>query len=72
MCRKLIFLVCSVVVLTIAGGVPARADVNIPVMNYSFEEPNVVKTSGWDMEDGALYYGGGPVMAQPPIPAWNL
>jgi len=67
MCRKLIYLVCGVVVLIMAGGVPARADVNIPVVNYSFEEPNVVKTSGWDMEDGALYYGGGPAE----VPGWE-
>jgi regulation of enolase protein 1 (concanavalin A-like superfamily) len=67
MCRKFIYSVYVVLVLVLAAGVPARADVNIPVVNYSFEEPNVVKTSGWDMEDGALYYGGGPAE----VPGWE-
>ncbi len=67
MYRKLMYSVYVVLVLVLAAGVPARAAVNIPVVNYSFEEPNVVKTSGWDMEDGALYYGGGPAE----VPGWE-
>jgi hypothetical protein len=67
MCRKSIYLVCGVAVLVMAAGIPAGAAVSIEVENFSFEEPNVVKTSGWDMEDGALYYGGGPAE----VPGWE-
>jgi len=40
MCRKLVYLICTFVSLILALGVPARADVSIPVENYSFEIPD--------------------------------
>jgi hypothetical protein len=53
MCRKLIYLVCGVVVLITAAGVPAGADEPITVENYSFEEPNAGKQKCWDGETGS-------------------
>ena len=51
MCKKLIYLVCGVLVLITVAGVPAgAADEPITVVNYSFEEPNAGKQGCWDGE----------------------
>ncbi|MFZ0034100.1 MAG: LamG-like jellyroll fold domain-containing protein [Sedimentisphaerales bacterium] len=50
MCRKLICLVCGVVVLVTAAGVPASAAPYIVVDNNSFERPGTIKQMCWDGE----------------------
>jgi hypothetical protein len=70
MYRKLNYSIYFLVVLILAAGVPAAAVVPIEVENFSFEDPNIDKIIGWDMEDGAHYesYEGG---APAEVPGWE-
>ena len=64
MFRRITFLILSVVFLSIGA---TWAEVPITVENYSFEDPNIGKVIGWDLEDGAHLQAGGDA----DVPGWE-